>query len=257
MTIGLALYGVSVGQCLFYIRFFPDDYFILRSVVFAVCVLESVNTFVTGSFYWRILVSCRQNTSYYCTLGLPWDLNVSIVTNCLVAFFVQCFYAHRVWIVSGQNKPLLCAVLATAWAQLIFGILFMIEANATNSITNTLYCPLNSLASAACDAIITISIWIYLRPLRNSLLQKDQYIDQFNLIFVQMGMITFATCVLMIIFYSQIPVSGSYLTAGPGAVLSKTYTNSMLAVLNARKPFRDREHANLSAFELPTIMSIS
>ncbi|KIM65466.1 hypothetical protein SCLCIDRAFT_1159071 [Scleroderma citrinum Foug A] len=198
------------------------------------CVLESVNTFVTGSFYWRVLVSCRQNTSYYCTLGLPWDLNKHY----------QGVHSNQF---SDQNKPLLCAVppdqLATAWAQLMFTI----EANAANSITNTLYCPLNSLASAACDAIITISIWIYLRPLRNSPFHKDQYIDQFNLIFVEMGMITFATGVLMMILYTQISASGSYLTAGPSAVLSKSqyrftttgvdltiyhiaYANSMLAV---------------------------
>ncbi|KAL4071693.1 hypothetical protein V8B97DRAFT_1961885 [Scleroderma yunnanense] len=53
--------------------------------------------------------------------------------------------------------------------------------------------------------------------------------------------------------YSQVCTSRTYLTAGPGAVLSKTYINSVLAVLNARKTLRDRERANLSVLELPRI----
>ncbi|KAI6160228.1 hypothetical protein EDD17DRAFT_1603749 [Pisolithus thermaeus] len=44
-----------------------------------------------------------------------------IVTSFLVWFSVQCFYAHRVWIIGGRNMLLTGAVLAAALVQLIFG----------------------------------------------------------------------------------------------------------------------------------------
>ncbi|KAL4077590.1 hypothetical protein J3A83DRAFT_4214820 [Scleroderma citrinum] len=89
MAIGFALYGVSLGQFLFYVRFFPDDHLILKSLVLGVFVLDTAHTVTTGSFYWRELVACRGTTSYECTLALPWDLNTILVCNALVAFFVQ------------------------------------------------------------------------------------------------------------------------------------------------------------------------
>ncbi|KAL4071688.1 hypothetical protein V8B97DRAFT_427348 [Scleroderma yunnanense] len=78
MAIGLVLYGVSIGQYLFYVRFFPNDHSILKFVVFMVFVLDSVNVFTWSSFYWRVLVTCRRDISYECTLRLPWDMSVSM-----------------------------------------------------------------------------------------------------------------------------------------------------------------------------------
>ncbi|KAL4071690.1 hypothetical protein V8B97DRAFT_2109877 [Scleroderma yunnanense] len=235
MAIGLVLYGVSIGQYLFYIRFFQNDHSILKFMVFMVFVLDSVNAFTLSSFYWRVLVTCRRDTSYECTLGLPWDLYAAIVTMSSVSFCVQCFYAHRVWIISDRNKRLLCAVLTSAGAQFTFGMLFMAEGISTNNMTmmfNTWYCPLNSVSSAICDAIITISICIYLRPLRSSPFRKVHFIHHLHFIFVQMGTITCVTALTMVILYSQIHTSGTYLTAGPGAVLSKSWYHFTLVRLN-------------------------
>ncbi|KAL4077596.1 hypothetical protein J3A83DRAFT_4214962 [Scleroderma citrinum] len=87
-------------------------------------------------------------------------------------------------------------------------------------------------------------------------IRKVHFIHHLHFIFVQMGTITCATALTMVIFYPQIQTSGTYLTIAPAGLLSKTYTNSMLAVLNARKTLRDRERANLSVLELPTIPTI-
>ncbi|KIM54263.1 hypothetical protein SCLCIDRAFT_1222139 [Scleroderma citrinum Foug A] len=91
MAIGFALYGASIGQYLFYVRFFPDDHYILKFAVFTVLyvILKLSWTITTGSLYWKMLVICRQNTSYGYTLALPWQLNVTLVTNCMIAFCVQ------------------------------------------------------------------------------------------------------------------------------------------------------------------------
>ncbi|KAL4071686.1 hypothetical protein V8B97DRAFT_425723 [Scleroderma yunnanense] len=65
-----------------------------------------------------------------------------------------------------------------------------------------------------------------------------------------------ASTFMVAILYSQAHISGKFLTAAPSGVLSKIYANSMLAVLNARKPIRDRERAGPSVVELPTLVTI-
>ncbi|KAI6123056.1 hypothetical protein EV401DRAFT_1296829 [Pisolithus croceorrhizus] len=120
-TVGLALYGVSIFQYLFYISTFPNDKCLLRCAVLFVFLLDTINTICLLSFYYRTLISCRWQTTYNCTLEMPWDLSTILVTSFLIWFSVQCFYAHRVWIIGGRNMLLTGAVLAAALVQLIFG----------------------------------------------------------------------------------------------------------------------------------------
>ncbi|KAL4065952.1 hypothetical protein J3A83DRAFT_4261854 [Scleroderma citrinum] len=153
------------------------------------------------------------------------------------------------------NKPLICLVLSFACTQLVFAA----SAYTTREVAalfDNWFCSVTSLSNAICDVIIMISTFIYLRPLRNSPIRKVHYIRQFNFIFMQMGLITSITSLMLAIFYTQFHTPAMYLANAPTLMLSKTYTNSMLAVLNARKLVRDRERANPSAVELPTLPTI-
>ncbi|KAG2073772.1 hypothetical protein BDR04DRAFT_1180442 [Suillus decipiens] len=53
-----------------------------------------------------------------------------------------------------------------------------------------------------------------------------------------------------------ITVTVLFYTAAPGAVLGKSYMNSMMTVLNARKSIREREQLGYNLTELPTILTI-
>ncbi|KAL4065791.1 hypothetical protein V8B97DRAFT_1113486 [Scleroderma yunnanense] len=88
MAIGFALYGTSVGQYLFYIRFFSEDHYILKSV-FTVFMLDTANTIITGSLYWEMLVTCRWSIAPECTGGLPWQMKANVIVICLLTFCVQ------------------------------------------------------------------------------------------------------------------------------------------------------------------------
>ncbi|KAI6160230.1 hypothetical protein EDD17DRAFT_1603757 [Pisolithus thermaeus] len=259
LTVGLALYGVSACQYLLYLPTFRDDKRLLKSVVFLVFALDTLNTITLTSFYCRSLIVCRWNTSYACTLEMPWDLSSAIGTSFTTAFFVQCFYAHRVWIIGNRNKFLTGAVLITALVQFGFGIVLLGEvchSDLINSLFVSPFSPANALGSAICDAIITTSIYFYLRSSRAGLLWKENYIQKLNFVFVRMGMFTCLGALAMAILYYHDQKSGTNLTTAPGAILGKTYANSMLAVLNARKGIRDRQQAQELPLEIPTLPSI-
>ncbi|KAI6147980.1 hypothetical protein BKA82DRAFT_4146754 [Pisolithus tinctorius] len=190
---------------------------------------------------------------------MPWDLSGALGTSFFTAFIVQCFYAHRVWIIGDRNKLLTGAVLITALTQLGFGLVLLGTACHTGLISTlfiSLFSPINALGGAICDAIITISVLFYLRPSRTGRLRKEHHIQKLNVVFVQMGLITFMGALAMTILYFQDQLVGKYFTAAPGAILGKTYANSMLAVLNARKSIRDQQQAQALPLEIPTLPSI-
>ncbi|KAI6113887.1 hypothetical protein EDD16DRAFT_1117078 [Pisolithus croceorrhizus] len=259
-TVGLTLYGVSIFQYLFYISTFPNDKRLLKSVVFVVFILDTVNTIGLLSFYYRTLVFCRWQTTYACTLEMPWDLSTALSTLFLASFSVQCFYAHRVWIISGRNILLTGSVVVAALVQTVFGFRLLGAARYTDNITtlfNTPYAPINGMGSAICDVIITASVFFYLDRLRPRLLREDIYIRKLNLVFVQMGVITSLCSLTMGILYYQDQPTAQYLTAAPGFMLCKAYSNSMLAVLNARQLGYDRQqNVQASSFQLPPLSRI-
>lgn len=244
MSIALALYGVLVCQYLFYILAFPRDRRLIKCAVFLVFILDTVNTLTSLSFHCRTLILCRWKTTNACSFQLTWDLSATLVSGLFVSFFVQCFYAHRVWIICGLSKPLTGIVLFVALAALAFGMLTLGDMYSTNDIGtmfNNPYSAVNALASAICDGIITTSIYICLRRPYGGLLRKENCITQFNIVFVRMGTINFVSALAMAILSFRDQSVGKYLPAAPGFLLSKAYSNSMLAVLNARKLVNNRQ----------------
>jgi regulator of sirC expression with transglutaminase-like and TPR domain len=74
-----------------------------------------------------------------------------------------------------------------------------------------------------------------------------------------MGLFTCMVAIAMVVLYQvQDGGLGQFYSAFPGSLLAKTYLNSMMAVLNARKAIRERQQleVGLSPMELPTIPTI-
>ncbi|KAI6105286.1 hypothetical protein EDD16DRAFT_1633184 [Pisolithus croceorrhizus] len=102
--------------------------------------------------------------------------------------------------------------------------------------------------------IITTSVFFYFRHSQARLLWRANYMCKLNLVFVQMGLITSSSAITLAILYFQDQLTAQYLTAAPGCMLSKAYSNSMLAVLNARKLVYNQQQA--LSLELPALSSI-
>ncbi|KAH0831191.1 Metallo-dependent phosphatase-like protein [Lanmaoa asiatica] len=154
--------------------------------------------------------------------------------KCCITFMVQVFYTQRVWIISGQNIIITFVVLACAILHLVFGLIdavVIVEVirTPTNAVLySTNYTPLSAVSSAACDAIITLSVVYYLRP---ASIRRESFIKILLVVSVQMGSFTFINSLAMVIlFYMQYHTLGQFLMSAPGMILSKSYVNSMLGV---------------------------
>ncbi|KAG1743686.1 uncharacterized protein EDB91DRAFT_1125385 [Suillus paluster] len=113
-----------------------------------------------------------------------------------------------------------------------------------------------AFADALCDIGITGSVWWFLHPARtdNVRSKSRNYLKELTQILVNTGLISCVVAVTMAVLYQV--QNGHYYSAAPGSLLGKTYFNSMMAVLNARKSIRERQRLARSVTELPTIPTI-
>ncbi|KAF9220394.1 hypothetical protein BS17DRAFT_343090 [Gyrodon lividus] len=222
--------------------------------------MDSIQMGMATCVLYLLFIHCRINKSPNCFVYLPWELTLGTFIVYWLTFMVQVFYAHRVWIISGQNRVLTFLVIALATAQLSFGLMIVAEIirNPTfEALSNSRYTALSAMASAICDIVITLSVFYHLRPARTGIMRKGNIIKRLNLVFVQMGLLSFTNALAMVVlFYIQDHQLGLFLTTVPGMILGKTYANSMLAVLNARKSLRDQQRDSPRTMELPTIPTI-
>jgi hypothetical protein len=194
---------------------------------------------------------------------LPWQMVLGVFMACWIVFAVQCFYAHRVWIITEYNRLITGIICAFALTAFVFGTitggLIFYTRNPVN-LFGKKWCQVSAVAGALCDILITGTVWWFLRPARTgNVRSKPNYINQLAQIFVNMGLFTCMVAIAMVVPYQvQDGGLGQFYSAFPGSLLAKTYLNSMMAVLNARKAIRERQQleVGLSPMELPTIPTI-
>ncbi|KAH7922814.1 hypothetical protein BV22DRAFT_1037068 [Leucogyrophana mollusca] len=241
LIVSLGMYGVALGQYGFYTRSFPHDRKALKLMVLLVFIMDTLHTYGAISYQWALLVWCHHSPSSACMSVLPWEILMASVISFCLTFAVQSFYAHRVWIISGRNKLITSAVLLTAFVQLVLGLICLGNAISTKSVaalyTSVFTCGTSAVASALCDLLITGSIFFYLHPKRSGVRRSGSAIQQLTNVTVNMGLFTcLLSLALAVLFVTQ---KGSYLVGAPGTFIAKSYVNSLLAVLNARRSMRE------------------
>lgn len=116
--IATVFYGISFGQYMFYLRSFPQDSKRLKLFIMTVFLFETIHQFAMMGIYWSILISCRRSASLECTTKFPWQMILGLFMSYSVIFFVQCFYAYRVWTITGNNHwvtGIICVLATTSF----------------------------------------------------------------------------------------------------------------------------------------------
>ncbi|KAG2339122.1 hypothetical protein BDR05DRAFT_635015 [Suillus weaverae] len=281
--IATAFYGIAFGQYIFYLRSFPEDSKRLKLFIMMVFCLGTIHEYALIGMYWSILISCRRSTSLECTTKLPWQM-LGVFMACWIVFAVQCFYAHRVWIITEYNRLITGIICAFATTAFVFGTItggLIFYTRNPVDLFGKKWCQVSAVAGALCDILITGTVWWFLRPARTgNVRSKPDLLNKLTQIFVNMGLFTWYVqcykrvehshhevfqhcgnhdgCARLFQYQVQDGGLGQFYSALPGSLLAKTYLNSMMAVLNARKSIRERQQLEVgrSPMELPTIPTI-
>ncbi|KIK78291.1 hypothetical protein PAXRUDRAFT_79855, partial [Paxillus rubicundulus Ve08.2h10] len=170
-SVALASYGATIGQVIYYARAFPSDRRLLKILVRAALLriffgmFDSAHTVLGTSSLYTTVIQCRRNTSMSCLLNVPRQfMKAGILMVFVVTFMVQAFYAQRVWIISGRNRVI------------TFVVVWHLTCSRTRTptfeaLSTSRYQAWSAFASAACDAMITSSVFYYLRPGRTGFIR--------------------------------------------------------------------------------------
>ncbi|KAH7912152.1 hypothetical protein BJ138DRAFT_1149068, partial [Hygrophoropsis aurantiaca] len=254
LALSLGMYGVALAQYGFYLNAFPRDPRGLKALVLFVFIIDALHSYGMIAYNWAILVTCHRGVIGECPADLPWEAVMAPVISYSTTFIVQSFYGHRLWIISAHNKYITFTVFVIAVIEYALGIsciVGIIRNAGSPTAANTALAVGGAAAglSVTCDVLITSSVFFYLRPQRSGIKRTGTAMQQLINIFVNMGLLT---CLISLsLFVFNWTEDGQYWIGAPAPLICKSYTNSLMAVLNARKFIRD--HAAKTAVELQTL----
>ncbi|KIJ68839.1 hypothetical protein HYDPIDRAFT_37267 [Hydnomerulius pinastri MD-312] len=124
MVLGLISYGVSLCQFYYYLRTYPCDKSLQRYLVVTLWLLNTLQTYCLIALEWSFIVLLRnRNIVHYDTM--LWETTINLSLEYIIPFVVQCFYAHRLWIMSGRNTILILVVVLLSCSLFVIGLAYV------------------------------------------------------------------------------------------------------------------------------------
>ncbi|KAJ7827192.1 hypothetical protein B0H13DRAFT_2680506 [Mycena leptocephala] len=95
------LSGVVILQTLLYFRTYKSDPTGFKFLVIGVSGLDTLHTAFIWAGMWDYLIAYYGDTSRI--NYIPWSISLTVILTALVTFFVHCFFAHRIMMLSKGN----------------------------------------------------------------------------------------------------------------------------------------------------------
>ncbi|CCM00145.1 uncharacterized protein FIBRA_02172 [Fibroporia radiculosa] len=259
-----ALSGVVVMQTILYFRIFERDESGLKLVVGAICFLDILHTCMVWAADWMYMVDSFGNMNI--TNHVFWPAGVTIALTAATTVTVHLFFSYRLFRLSKGNYfitlPLVLLALArfasaTATSIELFVHLLVPEFPGPHHDVfriklgqfSEFYAHFRWLftlglsLSTAVDVMITFSLCTYLRRSRRGGTGRlDNILDSMTLYTIENGMATCIATAISLVFWLVKPHELVYL--GLHFAISKLYSNSFLASMNARKLLRAQHVSN-------------
>ncbi|EIM90730.1 uncharacterized protein STEHIDRAFT_117999 [Stereum hirsutum FP-91666 SS1] len=236
------LFGVLMLQVYMYYLAFPGDSNLVQFTVYGTFVLETFQTIVVTIQAWNLL--CAGWGQEQALLSLGWEYSLVPMVSGIVSFWVQSFYARRIFVLSnGDRKWQVISILVVlvgatqGLAAFVGGIqIFFISTVEEIFHLYTTVCVWQS-GSVTCDTLIAISMVYRLHDARKHAFKSDnqstdKLLSRLIALTVETGCLTAFAAVANLVFFLALDTTNLY--AMMGSIISKLYTNSLMASLNSR-----------------------
>lgn len=238
--VALLLVGASVVQSWVFLKNCGQDPVLLKAVVMILMVLQLVQGGLVAAGLYHFLVSSIGNPE--ALMSIPRTLYAEPFIAASIIALVQWFYAFRIFRLT-KSIPLVCIVVLLASAQLAMGSaaaaadLSQTETIVSSATAKNIACAC-LVADMVNDAIIAVTIVHFLRTHRTSVKSTESIMSSLTNYTLASGFTTFVGSCLVLSTFLAYPTSQIY--SGISFVLPHLYTNSLLALLNARRSLRER-----------------
>ncbi|KZV82159.1 hypothetical protein EXIGLDRAFT_730124 [Exidia glandulosa HHB12029] len=234
------LLGVSILQTwMFWTNSERDPAHLKALVIFLLVLGLGFNALVSAGLY-HFLVSSIGNPE--AMMEVPWTLKAEPFLSAANVFIVQWFYAFRLFRLT-RNYALLIVVMLLGASQLATGYAAAVfQLGLTGTIVSGTAQKNLACASLAVDlvvdAIITAAMVHFLRTHRTGIKSTESLMNTLTNYTLASGFSTFVCSCVILGTYVALPDTQIY--SGISFLLPHLYTNSLLALLNARRSLRHR-----------------
>ncbi|KAH9077842.1 hypothetical protein EDB83DRAFT_1523341 [Lactarius deliciosus] len=236
-----ALYGVLCVQIYVYSYNFPRDRRPLKSLVYFVFLLDTIQTALTGAdiYYWFV--------AGFGNVERLWNphftpVNVPII-GAVISFIVQAYFCYRIWVLNKRSSWICWIIAVAAVTQSAGGIWASIK-----PLTVAKYAApkaavyLWAISSALADILIAIAMTLLLRRASGNF--SNFVLIRVVRLTIETNALTAALVIATLVLYVTFPNRLYYIY--PVELLGKVYSNTLLVSLNNRIYVRDHqspEHA--------------
>jgi len=240
LFLSTVLYGVTVTQTwIYYWNYLNRDPRLLNGFVALLFILDTLHTILcVYSIYWYLILNFGNVVNLDINL---WALNIQTDLGALIGFFVQLFYARRVYIMSRSTVvPMIIAVLGGIYFAL--GIVFTVKAFTLQRFSrygSMVWVTCVGLSSAAvADILIALAMCWYLYHKKTGFSKTDSIIMTLISYSINTGLVTSILASGMLV--SFVVLRNTLVWEVFFWLMGKCYMNSFLAILNNRDTLRER-----------------
>ncbi|CAL1703626.1 unnamed protein product [Somion occarium] len=229
----ILLYGIMVAQAYVYMLNCKGDGPLLKSVVAAVALLETLHTAFIIHIIYTYAIEDFGNLE--ATGAITWSTASCVLIEMLVVGLVQGFYIFRIWIISGGSLVLTIVTSILLFARVTFGL-------GTSALLikfkfySTFRAQFGPLVTFTCGLSLAVAVDVLIAAILVYYLIRDKP-----------GFKATENVVRTLVVYFE-----SLIFGGMVLIASKLYSNSFLGTLNARQMLRRKTQADVHSSELST-----
>lgn len=252
------IYGITTLQAYLYYISFPKDGNATKLLVASIWGLDTLHViFMCHAVHYYLIVGFVDHSVL---VDGTWTLFMSLTVNILLAFIVQLFFTHRIF--------LLCSPQKRWWVTGMIGVCVVAHFSfGMNTVVNLFkkkaFVRLKEISFSSAvpfgvfailsDILIAVALCVLLDSNRSSFEDTNSIINKLIIFAINRCILTSAVAIVETIVFSVLP--NSFYSFAIDFVIGKLYANSLLAVLNSRSRAEPRH--DYGSTEMSTRFNIS
>ncbi|KAH9064493.1 hypothetical protein EDB87DRAFT_1829200 [Lactarius vividus] len=229
-----ALYGVLCVQIYVYSYNFPMDRRLLKSLVYFVFLLETIQTALTGAdiYYWFVAGfgnAERLWNPHFTPIDVP-------IIGAVISFVVQGYFCYRIWVLNKRSSWICWIIAVAAVTQSAGGIWASIEPLTVEKYAapKAAIC-LWAISSALADVLIAVAMTLLLRRASGNF--SNFVLTRVVRLTIETNALTATLVITSLVLYVTFPNRIYYIYLVE--LWGKVYSNTLLVSLNNRIYLRD------------------